>query len=510
MRPTLSVASVGAIAMPMLRADVHGHAVELEGLLEERGQSLREPRRVLGIGVDEHGSELVTADPDQDVSAAQRAGEARAELTQQLVARGVTERVVDLLEMVEVDEQEREVARRRLGVGVVGEVRVEQRGEAAPVSEPGQLIGHRLSMAFLGERAQAADGHGEADTDDDQGCHGQADRGRLDLVGIERADEQDHQGGERAQPREQEAGHPAGLPEVATPGWQPHRDRHHQDGGRPCDRINDLADRGRVRGREVQEVERVADAVDRAGAGEDHPREAAPGKNRRSPDDEREQEHVADRVGQVDGDADWRSSKSGDDPLEGEGSADSSCPEACHPAVEPGGREETVDLLAEHQDDCCIRQREEAEVERIGEGWVRRRSAVPGLPRQHRIAERPREHRGAEDQRDGATWELAEAPGDEEPARDEFERDHAPAVDPWPIGVLAASDQAYQVCREEHSKDAIDDPEHPRRARHRTDAVRGQLPFTWGRGAHPRSFAHSLSNSGCDCGTTMIPVVQVA
>jgi len=90
---------------------------------------------VARVRVHEHRAELVAADPDEHVRTAQQAGQPRAQLPEQLVAGGVAEGVVDLLEMVEVDEQEREAAPAGVRVTVVGEERVEQVEELATVAE---------------------------------------------------------------------------------------------------------------------------------------------------------------------------------------------------------------------------------------------------------------------------------------------------------------------------------------------------------------------------------------
>ena len=57
-------------------------------------------------GGDQHG-ELVAAQAGEDVAAAQRAAQAGGDLDEQTVALLVTQRVVDLLEAIEVDEQQR-------------------------------------------------------------------------------------------------------------------------------------------------------------------------------------------------------------------------------------------------------------------------------------------------------------------------------------------------------------------------------------------------------------------
>ena len=127
---------VGALEQPAdVRAvlGVEGDAdarLELDGHAAERE---RAPQRVLqpawprrctasrpGGARDEHG-ELVAAEPGERVAAPQRGAEALGDLDQQRVAVVVAERVVDLLEAVEVDQQHRGrvvAAQRALGAAV--------------------------------------------------------------------------------------------------------------------------------------------------------------------------------------------------------------------------------------------------------------------------------------------------------------------------------------------------------------------------------------------------------
>jgi hypothetical protein len=95
---------------------VHGHAAQDELL----AQCVAEPPGDLEPGVsalataDEHG-ELVAAEPRKQVLAAHLLGEARRDLAQQVVAALVAQDVVDLLEAVEVDQQQRELLTGRDG-----------------------------------------------------------------------------------------------------------------------------------------------------------------------------------------------------------------------------------------------------------------------------------------------------------------------------------------------------------------------------------------------------------
>ncbi len=276
--------------------------------------------------------------------------------------------------------------------------------------------------------------------------------------------------------------------------------------------FDDLSDRGHMRGRLVEEVEGVADAVDRACARKDHPRQPPSREDRGAGDDEREQQHVADRVREIHRNAErvLGATQRPDDPVEGECGTDRGSAQPGDPTVQPCGREQPVDLPAEHQENCSVGEREEADVERVGEGRVGGRRAVPGLPGEHQVSQRPCQHRRSEHERDGSSGALAEGSREQEPDRGQLECDDTPAVDPGPLDPVAADDQADQVGRKECAEGPVRNPEPSRRSRDRPNSVRDQSPFTRRGGAHPRSFADSLSNSGCVCGTTMIPLVQVA
>jgi hypothetical protein len=95
-------------------------------------------------GARRHERELVAADAREAVGRADLGRRVRGELAQHAVAGAVAEAVVDLLERVDVDQQQREA---RLGAGQ----RVVERGlERAPVGEPGQrvLVGHPALVAL--------------------------------------------------------------------------------------------------------------------------------------------------------------------------------------------------------------------------------------------------------------------------------------------------------------------------------------------------------------------------
>ena len=82
--------------------------VDLVALAQAIDDAPREAGGVIG-GMDvllEH-DELVAAEPRHEILGPQHFAQAIGDRAQQLVAAGVTERVVDLLELVEIDEQQR-------------------------------------------------------------------------------------------------------------------------------------------------------------------------------------------------------------------------------------------------------------------------------------------------------------------------------------------------------------------------------------------------------------------
>lgn len=101
-------------------ADDHGLATDVERLVEPLEHALGDPHGIVGaVDLAQHDRELVAAEtrqgrgrtfvvqPGDDVGIAQTVDEALGEPPQQAVARVVTEGVVDQLEAVEIEEQER-------------------------------------------------------------------------------------------------------------------------------------------------------------------------------------------------------------------------------------------------------------------------------------------------------------------------------------------------------------------------------------------------------------------
>src|SRR6476660_6907739 len=79
----------------------------LEGLADAAGHALRNGRGRLGGDVAEHDQELVAAQADDQVGRTGRRAQPARDLLQQLVARVVAEGVVDVLELVDVEVEQR-------------------------------------------------------------------------------------------------------------------------------------------------------------------------------------------------------------------------------------------------------------------------------------------------------------------------------------------------------------------------------------------------------------------
>ena len=120
------------------------HGVDLERLRKPLADpvdhGLDELRRFLDIEVGKQDHELVAADPRHDVGVAGTGPQAAGHLDEQPVAVGVPERVVDVLEAIEVDAED--------GDGEPAAARARERElellvEQPPVGKLGQLVGRR-------------------------------------------------------------------------------------------------------------------------------------------------------------------------------------------------------------------------------------------------------------------------------------------------------------------------------------------------------------------------------
>ena len=112
--------------------------VDLVALAQAIDDAPGQTGRVVG-GMDvllEH-HEFVAAEPRHEVLGPQHLAQAVGHRAKQLVAAGVTERVVDLLELIEIDEQQR---RQLLGALLDRQQTSDLVAEIDPVGQRGQLV----------------------------------------------------------------------------------------------------------------------------------------------------------------------------------------------------------------------------------------------------------------------------------------------------------------------------------------------------------------------------------
>ncbi len=111
----------------------------------------------------QHHHELVAAEAGDRILGAHAGADAAGHMLQQLVAGGVSPRVVDWLEAVEIDEQhgrgqvEPLAARQRLSQTVVEQGAVGQAGEGVEVGPPPHLVLPALALGHVGNQRHRAD-----------------------------------------------------------------------------------------------------------------------------------------------------------------------------------------------------------------------------------------------------------------------------------------------------------------------------------------------------------------
>jgi hypothetical protein len=131
---------------------------EHEGTVEHRGRALGDGDRLLGatdVAADDH--ELVAAKARHGVAGAQRLVQAGRELEQQVVAGAVAQAVVDELEVVDVEEEDRHPG---LAAVRLGQCDREAVDEERAVRQPGEGIVQSL-MADVGLGSAALCGLGQ-------------------------------------------------------------------------------------------------------------------------------------------------------------------------------------------------------------------------------------------------------------------------------------------------------------------------------------------------------------
>ena len=139
--PAVVVGGVGGDADA--RLDPDADPVQVERLLQRGRDALRDTGAAVAAARDQQHRELVAAEPRDRVAGAHHGGEPLGQLDQQLVPEVVPERVVDLLELVQVQHQDDRLGARarRRGEGLPGPVH-----EQGAVGQPGERVVHRLLL----------------------------------------------------------------------------------------------------------------------------------------------------------------------------------------------------------------------------------------------------------------------------------------------------------------------------------------------------------------------------
>ena len=132
--------------------DVEREPLDAHGDLELFEEPVGDPHRdVLGRQLREDDAELIAPEPRHQVVVAEHAGQSRTDLLQEQITEVMPERVVDLLEVVEVDQHHGELPADPPGsLDRVGELELEQH----PVGHPRERVVQRLVFVlglFLGE-----------------------------------------------------------------------------------------------------------------------------------------------------------------------------------------------------------------------------------------------------------------------------------------------------------------------------------------------------------------------
>jgi hypothetical protein len=366
----------------------------------------------------------------------------------------MAEGVVVLLEAVEVEEREgAPVGGRRLLRRVL-----EVAHQRAAVGQAGEAVGERLVAARTQEAEVLAEEHAAARAGDEQRPGGQQRRG--EVHGGELADHEDGEGdgreggGQRQRPAGDLLDPPArrGLPRGER------RQRRPQGPQRVDPRPRDVGAHGRL----VAE-HRVGDDVGELPEPEQQPRAVrAPAVEAEGHHDERDQQDVADRVGEVEGDVDRVALGDPRQRGEHERGHHRGGGQAAHRAVKPLRGPDRAQARAQQHQQPGVDGDVAAEVQAVGDARVGRVVEVAEPQRPDEIAAGPEEQAEA-DERPCAT--LAAASGGREEAHRAADPHHA-GVDPTGDRVVnravAGADDGvpgvHGEAEQQQGEDGADDP----------------------------------------------------
>ena len=241
-----------------------------------------------------------------------------------------------------------------------------RRARRAAVRQPGEVVGQRLA-AGLAELADLAEGHRRARDREHDGRGGER---HGDLVLLAEGRRREHADGDERRDRRDRERPPFADAGVAVGQRLPRGERDDEERDRPDGVEPGALDVGVVGG--LDEVDRVRDAVAEQPEAEERPGAArTPAGHAEHAHDRRDQQQVADRVGEVDRDDERLAAGVGDQDVVGDRGAEGGGGEARDEAVEPRAAVEVARAAADegHQRDPA--QRVEAEPQRVGERDVR-------------------------------------------------------------------------------------------------------------------------------------------
>lgn len=147
-QPLQVLAVLGGDRHPDAGTDLQRDPVDDEGAVQDVADAASDPQRGLGVRqvAQQHG-ELVASEPRDDVVRTHGLPQRRGDLHEQLIAHAVPEGVVDRLEPVQVEQQERCAARCAAPARSVVEQRTTCLGQQRAVAQPGERVGPCLSLA---------------------------------------------------------------------------------------------------------------------------------------------------------------------------------------------------------------------------------------------------------------------------------------------------------------------------------------------------------------------------
>ena len=238
-------------------------------------------------GAGQQQRELVAAETRDEPGVADDIAQARPELGEQAVARVVAERVVELLEAVEVDHRHRE---RRITLAQRG---VQALVEQAPVGEARELVGQRERVRRV-QRSVLDEGQRHPPEHAHERGGGEPDR-RVDGL-VEVVEHQQAAGDEREQRGRDERAPALQRDEARSLDRAPGGGRHQQRRHQPDHRDPQGAPLVRQAGGHVAGV---SDDLGHERRGEQDPdRTHAPAAERERDDHHHDQQHIAHRIGE--------------------------------------------------------------------------------------------------------------------------------------------------------------------------------------------------------------------